>query len=125
MPDRAGPRTALHVQDPKLAAKTVTLRSTAIDYDMIVGSRAPPRKTKIAVTIGPASRSRQVLEQLVDAGMDMARFKFSHATPSTNAETLDMLREVNFSGLRPFLMFTLVCQVPLDSRHASSLVCTL
>lgn len=44
------------IQDPKLAAKTITLRSTVISYDMIVGDHAPPRKTKIAVTIGQASR---------------------------------------------------------------------
>lgn len=69
-------------------------RSTVIDYDMIVGDRAPPRKTKIAVTIGPASRSPAMVEKLVDAGMDMARFKFSHATPSSNAETITTLRKV-------------------------------
>ncbi|KAL6747633.1 pyruvate kinase [Haematococcus lacustris] len=81
-------------QNPRLAAKTITLRSTVIDLDMIMGGHAPPRKTKIAATIGPASMSPEVLEKLVDAGMDMARFKFSHATPTTNAETVTTLRKI-------------------------------
>jgi len=43
---------------------------------------------QIVATIGPASRSPEMLQALVTAGMDMARFKFSHATPTTHAETL-------------------------------------
>jgi hypothetical protein len=52
--------TASAMQDPRLSAKTVSLRSTVISYDMIMSQEAPPRKTKIMVTIGPSSRSEQV-----------------------------------------------------------------
>lgn len=54
----SGPRIpcTLGMQDPRLAAKTVTLRSTHINFDMILNDYAPPRKTRIAVTIGPSSR---------------------------------------------------------------------
>ena len=36
------------------------------------------RKTKIIFTIGPASESPETLEELMKAGMNVARFNFSH-----------------------------------------------
>ncbi|MDY6770440.1 MAG: pyruvate kinase [Candidatus Nanohaloarchaea archaeon] len=38
------------------------------------------RKTKVVATIGPASDSQERLQQLADAGMDVARQNFSHGT---------------------------------------------
>ncbi len=38
------------------------------------------RKTKIVCTIGPASESEERLRELMLAGMDVARFNFSHGT---------------------------------------------
>ena len=40
----------------------------------------PLRRTKIVATIGPASKDREVLVRMVEAGMDAARFTFSHGT---------------------------------------------
>ena len=38
----------------------------------------PDHKTKIVCTIGPASNSPEVMQQLLLAGMDVARINFSH-----------------------------------------------
>jgi pyruvate kinase len=40
----------------------------------------PPSRTKIVATIGPASRSPEVLRKLIDAGADVFRLNFSHGT---------------------------------------------
>ena len=36
------------------------------------------RKTKIVCTIGPVSEDENTLKKLINAGMDVARFNFSH-----------------------------------------------
>jgi pyruvate kinase len=51
------------------------------------------RQTKIVATIGPASREPEVLAQLVDAGLDVARLNFAHADPEQHAQTARLVRE--------------------------------
>ena len=53
------------------------------------------RKTKIIATIGPASRSPEMLEQLMLAGMDCARLNFSHGTLDEHAEVIRTVRELS------------------------------
>ena len=50
--------------------------------------------TKILATIGPASSTKEVLEQLVDAGADAFRFNFSHGTHEEHAERYEQVREI-------------------------------
>ena len=38
------------------------------------------RRAKIVATIGPASDSPELLDRLLEAGMDVARLNFSHGT---------------------------------------------
>src|SRR3954464_11132601 len=49
------------------------------------------RRTKIVATIGPASRDRDTLVEMVDAGMDVARLNFSHANHEVHAETVQLV----------------------------------
>ena len=59
------------------------------------------RKTKIVVTIGPASRDMEVLDQLLSAGMDCARLNFSHGTFDEHREVIQRLRELSDRRGRP------------------------
>jgi pyruvate kinase len=59
------------------------------------------RRTKIVATIGPASRDRDVLVRMVDAGMDVARLNFSHGSHEQHAETAQLVREAAGRAGRP------------------------
>ncbi len=50
------------------------------------------RSTKIVATIGPASQSPDVLEQMIAAGMDVARLNFAHGTSEQHSETAVAIR---------------------------------
>lgn len=52
------------------------------------------RKTKIICTIGPASSKKEVVEKMIDAGMNVARFNFSHSTHEEQKVLMDMVKEV-------------------------------
>ena len=52
------------------------------------------RRTKIVATLGPASSSPEVLEQLILAGMDVARLNFSHGTPEDHKARAKLVREI-------------------------------
>ena len=59
------------------------------------------RKTKIIVTIGPSSRDPEILDQLLEAGMDCARLNFSHGTLEEHGEVIRTLRELSDRRERP------------------------
>ena len=50
-------------------------------------------RTKLVCTIGPASVDR--LDELVAAGMDVARINFSHGTPNEHADAVARVREAS------------------------------
>jgi len=68
------------------------------------------RKTKIICTLGPACWSVEGLGALIDAGMNTARFNFSHGDHATHLATLTRLREAIAS--RP----NCHCAVLLDTK---------
>ena len=55
----------------------------------------PNYRTKIVATIGPASRSPETIEQLMLAGMNVARLNFSHGSYEDHAEQIRQLRAVS------------------------------
>ena len=66
-------------------------------------------KTKIVCTLGPASRSVPMLEKLLRAGMNVARFNFSHGSHDYHQETLDNLKTaMENTGV--------LCAVMLDTK---------
>jgi pyruvate kinase len=50
------------------------------------------RRTKIVATIGPASRDPETLTRMVQAGLDVARLNFSHASREIHAENAERIR---------------------------------
>jgi len=65
----------------------------------------PDHKTKIVCTIGPASESQEVMEQMLRAGMNVARLNFSHGDFAAHKMVIDNLRAASAAtGRRVALM---------------------
>jgi pyruvate kinase len=62
------------------------------------------RRTKIVCTIGPASSTREMLDKLVEAGMDAARLNFSHGSHHEHAERALLIREAQARAGRPLAL---------------------
>lgn len=56
------------------------------------GKRA---RTKIVCTIGPASKSKDILSRMIDAGMDVVRINLSHEDHKSAKETFELIRSVD------------------------------
>jgi pyruvate kinase len=52
-------------------------------------------KTKIVATMGPASSSREVLEQMIEAGLDVCRINSSHGSYDDHQKVIDTIRLIN------------------------------
>ncbi len=52
------------------------------------------RKTKIICTIGPNADDKSQMRNLVENGMDIARFNFSHGDHTEQKARMDMLKEI-------------------------------
>lgn len=53
------------------------------------------KKTKIVATLGPACSTREVLKDMIDAGVNVFRINFSHADYTDVKERIDMIRSLN------------------------------
>ena len=51
------------------------------------------KKTKIICTMGPSTDNVELLQQMMLAGMDLARFNFSHGDHASHAQRLALVRE--------------------------------
>lgn len=58
-------------------------------------------KTKIVCTIGPASGSADIIRQLIDNGMRVARLNFSHGSHADHAEKINMIRNISADVQKP------------------------
>jgi pyruvate kinase len=59
--------------------------------------RLSAQKTRIVCTIGPASESTEVMKQMMEAGMNVARLNFSHGDFTAHKKVIDNLRTAALS----------------------------
>ena len=52
----------------------------------------PKNKTKLVCTIGPASDSPEMIEKMIEAGMNVARLNFSHGDFTSHGEVIQKIR---------------------------------
>lgn len=52
------------------------------------------KKTKIICTLGPSVDDEKILNDIINAGMDVARFNFSHGDHESQQERVDRVRKV-------------------------------
>lgn len=53
------------------------------------------KKTKIVATLGPACSSKEVIKNMIDAGVNVFRINFSHADYTDVSERINIIRELN------------------------------
>ncbi|NJY61351.1 pyruvate kinase [Salinimicrobium sp. CDJ15-81-2] len=53
------------------------------------------KKTKIVATLGPATSSKEVLREMMQAGVNVFRVNFSHANYDDVKQRIEMIRELN------------------------------
>lgn len=66
------------------------------------------KKTKIICTMGPNTNDRELMKNLVENGMDIARFNFSHGDHAEQKARMDMLKSVreeavNLANMKGFV----------------------
>jgi pyruvate kinase len=54
-----------------------------------------PRRTKIVATLGPATTDPAVLQQIIEAGVDVVRLNFSHGFAEEHTETVKHVRRIS------------------------------
>ena len=61
-------------------------------------------KTKIVCSMGPTTASDEIVSRLIVAGMNVARFNFSHGTHETHLEAMDRVKRVSSALKRPIAL---------------------
>jgi pyruvate kinase len=72
---------------PELRGSNITIEKVLCKTDVTT------RQTKIICTLGPACWEVEQLEALIEAGLSIARFNFSHGDHEGHAACLGRLRQ--------------------------------
>lgn len=59
------------------------------------------KKTKIVATIGPASRDKKILTEMIQEGLNVIRMNFSHGSHEDHADTIKLVRTAEKSAKKP------------------------
>ena len=59
------------------------------------------KRAKIIATLGPASDSPEIIEKLIQTGVDVVRLNFSHGTHEEHARTIQIVRDLSKKLNRP------------------------
>ena len=96
--------------------------------------KLPENKTKIVCTIGPASESPEMLEQMIRAGMNVARLNFSHGDFHSHKKVIENLRAATrATGRRVAIMADLpgpkmrigqLAEEPIELKPGDSFILT-
>lgn len=73
---------------------TRSLRSTHTSLPLITAPVKNYRKTKVVCTMGPKCWNEEMLNKLLDCGMDIIRLNFSHGDHKGHLEVLERFRKV-------------------------------
>ncbi|MBI5740007.1 MAG: pyruvate kinase [Nitrospirae bacterium] len=94
----------------------------------------PLNKTKIVCTIGPSSESPDIIQQMIQAGMDVARLNFSHGDFDRHAKVIEDLKNASLkAGKRIAIMADLpgpkmrigrLLKEPVELRPGDSYILT-
>ena len=74
---------------------TISFNTTKIGLENVIKPSETVRKTKIVCTMGPKCWDEETMAKLIDEGMSIARFNFSHGDHAAHQEVLDRFRKVN------------------------------
>jgi pyruvate kinase len=68
--------------------------TTAYEDSAAPGEPSPPTRAKIIATVGPASETDETIRAMIEAGVGVFRFNFSHGDLETHARRLGVVRRV-------------------------------
>lgn len=68
-----------------------------------------PRRNRVVCTLGPACADAAILERMIRAGLDVARFNFSHGTHESHTALLESLRQAAQRVGRPIGVLQDLC----------------
>lgn len=91
----SGSKARIEYMRDAFRRRTYTIAKTVADYHskIDIDETAPViRSVSIICTIGPTSQKKEQLEQLIDAGMTIARLNFSHGTHEYHQATIENVR---------------------------------